>query len=404
MPEQDRTIEFLKSKFQDYYKNCELYLPERFAKREFGFLFFEAGMMQRHLSFRSKDELRSFLVSKVPMHVYHSSAYYEMPNAATMDEKNWQGADLIFDLDSDHLEGADKMSYETMLEEVKQEFIHLVETYILDDLGFSKQHLLIVFSGARGYHLHIRDPRVLGLGSHERREIVDYLGGPSREEMDKFVFTKVPYDRREFRRKINLKMIRKMPRRDDHGWKKKMRIGLESLLYELRDMGKEKALEYLESFEGVGSSTAKNLWRELFEGARAGADRMLAEDNLEIFSSDKLREAFLNVVIESQKVKLEGEADEPVTSDIKRLIRLPSSLHGKTGLMVVALDLNELERFDPLRDAIPATFGSDTVEANVAKPIKFDLKGEKFNLSRGISKIPEYAAIFLMCRRLATLI
>jgi len=401
MAEDKKTLEFLKSKFRDYYENCELYLPDKFERREYGFLFFESGMMQRHLGFKTRDNIRKFLVKKVPMHVYHSSAYYEMPNAPNMEEKNWQGADLIFDLDSDHLKGAEAMSYETMLAAVKDEFINLIENYMIDDLGFSKKHITIVFSGARGYHLHVRDPKVIGLGSHERREIVDYLSGPSKEEIYKFVFESEVYDKKEYKNSPKVKSIRKMPRKDDFGWKRKMRFGVENLLNELKEMGREKGIEYLQGFQGIGNATSKSIWDNLFEGRIKRADKMLAEDNLEVFSSDKNRDAFLEVVIESQKVKLEGEADEPVTSDTKRLIRLPTSLHGKTGLLVKPIGFDELDGFDPLKDAIPSSFSSEPIKVNVTQPIDMELGGEKFNLSRGISKIPEYAAIFFMCRRSA---
>jgi DNA primase small subunit len=400
--ERGRTLDFVRSKFREYYESCELQLPERFGEREFGFIFFESGMMQRHMAFPTGDLVRRFLVNRTPMHVYHSSAYYEMPDAPTMDEKNWLGADLIFDLDSDHLKGAKEMSYEVMLSEVKKEFINLLDNYILDDLGISRKHIMIVFSGARGYHLHVRDPRVLELGSPERREIVDYLS-PGSEDVEKLAFEKTPYDKRESRFGVNMKYVRKMPRRTDHGWKKKMRIGVENLLNELEDMGKEKAVEYLEGFEGIGGTISKGIWKDLFEGKVRGAERMLADDNVEVFSSDKYRDAFIRVVVESQKVKLEGEADEPVTSDVKRLIRLPSSLHGKTGLLVKQLNFEELEGFEPLRDAIPGNFGSNPLSVKVKEAIKFDIGGESFNLGSGISQVPEYAAIFLMCRGLAAL-
>jgi DNA primase small subunit len=396
------TIEFLKSRFRDYYEKCDLYLPDRFGKREFGFMYFESGMMQRHLGFKNKDEVKDFLVQRTPMHAYHSSAYYERPDAPTMDEKGWLGADLIFDLDADHLKNAGEMDYETMLAEVKREFIKLVESYMIDDFGFSKEHLTVVFSGARGYHLHIRDPKILGLQSHERREIVDYISGPSREDIEKFVFTPKPYDVKKFRNFKKDKFTRRMPKMEDFGWKRKMRFGLENLLRELEEMGSEKAVEYLARFDGVGKVTSKGIWHDLFEGKSRGADRMLEEDNIEMFSSDKSRDAFIRVLVESQKVKLEGEADEPVTSDTKRLIRLPTSLHGKTGLLVKLLKLDEIADFNPLRDSIPSTYSSDKVEVKVVQPIDVELRGERFKLSRGVCKVPEYAAIFFMCRRLAT--
>ena len=61
--------------------------------------------MRRHKAFNSEGELKDYLASMPPAHAYHSAAYYQYPQAPTMLEKKWQGADLIFDLDADHLPG-----------------------------------------------------------------------------------------------------------------------------------------------------------------------------------------------------------------------------------------------------------------------------------------------------------
>ncbi|GAI92499.1 unnamed protein product, partial [marine sediment metagenome] len=98
-----KSLEFLKNRFQEYYKKNTLELPDRFGRREFAFVLFGGKGMIRHVSFDKKKKLLSFLGERAPQHVYYSSAYYQIPDAPTMQEKNWMGAELIFDLDSDHL-------------------------------------------------------------------------------------------------------------------------------------------------------------------------------------------------------------------------------------------------------------------------------------------------------------
>jgi len=61
-----------------------------------------------------------------------------------------------------------------MLKLVKKETLKLID-FLFEDFGFTGKNISIVFSGGRGYHIHIRDPTILKLGSDERREIVDYL-------------------------------------------------------------------------------------------------------------------------------------------------------------------------------------------------------------------------------------
>lgn len=418
------SIAFIKKRFSDYYDSVELYLPDRFGRREWGFMYFEGGFMQRHLAFQGQDKVRQFLVQKMPAHVYHSSAYYEKPDAPTMSEKNWLGADLIFDLDADHIKGAERMSYEETLSKVKQEFKRLIDDFLLGDFGFEEEQLLIVFSGGRGYHIHIRDPRVLSLSSHERREIVDYITGKDLD-MD-WIFPREAYDSKKFGKHVNVKHRVRMPEVGIGGWKKKMREGIRKLTDELERLGEDEAIRRLRAFEGIGEKTAKGIYIDLFQGSPGsrGVDRMWDEENLEIFSQDKHLNAFLRIIkgeigvrmeakndsdseeqVESLSVKdkLEGETDEPVTSDIKRLIRLPSSLHGKTGLRVIPLSRDGLDDFEPLRDAVPKIFSDEPIKIDVKKPVSVRLKNETFDLKEGETEVPEYAAIFLMCRRNAEL-
>lgn len=420
----DQSLAFINKRFSDYYKTVELYLPDRFGRREWGFMFFEGGFMQRHLSFQSVEDLRHFLVQKVPAHVYHSSAYYQIPDAPSMPEKNWLGADLIFDLDADHIKGAEKMTYEETLGKVKDEFIRLIDNYLLSDFGFDENQLMIVFSGGRGYHIHIRDPRVLQLSSHERREIVDYVTG---KEVDmEWIFEEEPFDKRSFG--THVKVIHKvlMPNKEAGGWKKKMRAGIRTLTDELEKLGEEEAIKRLMAFQGIGKITAMGIYSDLYGGdlGNRGVDRMWNEENLEIFSQDKHLKTFLEIVkgevsvkIEGKKGgeikefsenllvkdKLEGETDEPVTSDIKRLIRLPSSLHGKTGLKVMPLTRDGLDDFEPLRDAVPKIFSDNPIKIQVKTPTKVKLKNETFDLKKGENEVPEFIAIFLVCRRNAVL-
>ena len=151
-------MNFLISKFREYYIQATLDAPPGLQSREWGFLFFDDSGMRRHKSFFSRGELVDYVRSMIPRHVYHSAAYYQRPGAPTMKEKIWQGADLIFDLDADHLRGA-ASSYAGMLEQVKRETLKLL-SFLLSDFGFAESKISVVFSGGRGYHLHVRDPRI----------------------------------------------------------------------------------------------------------------------------------------------------------------------------------------------------------------------------------------------------
>jgi DNA primase small subunit len=102
-------------------------------------------------------------------------------------------------------------------------------------------------------------------------------------------------------------------------------------------------------------------------------------------------------------VRLAGEADEPVTADTKRLIRLPTSLHGKTGFRVVELTRDQLDEFDPLVDAL--AFGDDPVEVEGLVDDTIKLGGTEHTLSAGRrATLPEHAAVFACLRGMAQLV
>jgi DNA primase small subunit len=96
-----------------------------------------------------------------------------------------------------------------------------------------------------------------------------------------------------------------------------------------------------------------------------------------------------------------GETDEPVTCDVKRLIRLPSSLHGKTGFKVIKTTLDDLKDFDPLRDAV--VFSDEPVKIKISKPTDIKMRNEQFHLNEGEQEVPNYLAVFLIGRRMASI-
>jgi len=392
------TADFLVSKFREYYKSTKIYLPTRFGRREFGFMFFAGDYVQRHLGFKTRNEAMRFFLDRVPSHAYYSSAYYENPGAATMDQKGWLGADLIFDLDADHISRVKELPFERQLEEIKQELISLVDDFLLGDFGFSEDDLLITFSGGRGYHAHVRSSKVHTLTSPERREIVDFIQGTGLESDS--AFRKRAIDRTPYGPVYTLEM----PGAEDGGWSSKIFESLMDVVSQLEEISEEEAIGELAKSEGIGKKIASEIYSTLFSGEEGGrgVDR-LREGKFDFFPRDSYRNQLVNVAVNNAMRRHHREIDEPVTADIRRLIRLPTSLHGKSGMRVVILKRDDLDDFQPLRDAFPETYSSDSVDVFVERDLSLDLREEKLNLREGITSVPEFAAIFLMCRGLARL-
>jgi DNA primase small subunit len=330
--------------------------------------------------------------------------------------EGWLGADLIFDLDDDHLRNIEGLTPEERLVKVK----HIVKKKLLDDfimgdLGFDEKFIKIAFSGSRGYHIHIRDPKIFNLSSAERREIVDYLTGTGLN-LDR-IFPDEVFDTKEFGgKKYSKKPKIITPKLDSPGWRGRMARGVLELIHDLSLLTEDAALDELKRLcqnlkyknRPIQEKDIKDVYFELFSKMELGITRETFEDRniLEIFSKDRLRDVFLEIVREHQKIAMAGETDEPVTTDVKRLIRLPTSLHGKTGFQVVPLKIDDLENFDPFRDAI--AFGDEMIKIRIITMDKFDFRlgSEKFSIKpdSGILELPKYAAIYLLCQRKAEII
>ena len=92
-----------KSILSSYYSYAELELPEDMELREFSIQPVDSDVYVRHLSLTTPEELRKFVLSNPPLHLYYSSAKYERPSETEMENKGWLGSDLLFDIDADHL-------------------------------------------------------------------------------------------------------------------------------------------------------------------------------------------------------------------------------------------------------------------------------------------------------------
>ncbi len=384
------TVQFVQRCFRDYYTKVNIPLVHDLAQREFGAII-PGRTMRRHMGFSDMTALKRYLTDSCPAHVYHSTAYYETPGASTMDKKKWLGADLIFDLDADHIPGADEMSYAEMLEQVKVEFIKLLDDFLLGDFGFAEKDIGIYFSGGRGYHAHVRHDSVKKLNSHERREIVNYITKPiekkdKEKDIESFL-SKVAYDVTEFQGHSKPKHIYILPAPDAKGWKGKFRHSLMDYLDNGLDRDKKEVIEELVAHDGIGKGTAETIYSRLFKGdvENSGASNIKRSNTLEAFSSNKIRNIFLDFILERTRA-MAGETDEPVTSDIKRLIRLPGSLHGKTGFYVKSLERCQLEEFDPLIDTVWKGHTGNTKITGTADHV-FPLIGEEWEIKEGESQL-----------------
>nr|HDO80425.1 hypothetical protein [Candidatus Bathyarchaeota archaeon] len=406
-----KTEFYLKSLFRRYYRENPVTPPPSMEKREFGFMFFGTKAMARHLSFLAVEELQGFLSSEAPSGAFYSAAYYLDPSAPRMDEKGWIGCDLIFDIDADHLDlpcknvhdkwackscgesgfgvkpercpkcGSQDLNEkawlcEGCLDAAKTELVNLIEEYLIPDFGIGEGELKPVFSGHRGYHLHVTSNAVLDLDQTARREIIDYIRGTGLQPRYHGLS-----EVREGRSRII-----KGPSVEAGGWRGRLARGIAEtiLLMGEEDLPENRKLRsglksLLRNKGKVTASLRKGFWDPV-KGVDISTWEYLAELTVK---------------------RVGGKIDEPVTADVRRLIRLPTSLHGKTGFRVTPLKVKDLNRFDPFKDAL--VFKGE-IRVQVEDAPQFRIGEETFGPYKNEAvELPLSAAVFLMCKGAAYL-
>jgi len=262
-----------------------------------------------------------------------------------------------------------------MLDRVKEETAKLL-AMLTGELGFGEREIHLVFSGGRGYHVHVREIAVRGWGSQERRELIDYVCGIG---IDPGVLLRGPATG------------------GTGGWKERYISTISEYLLWLRGLGREKAVEHLREIDGMKKEWPPRFFDAIdtyLAGLGRGDAGPLVTNQVFTAISGKPDGKFMELL--RAKAAL---ADEPVTTDTRRLIRMPTTLHGGSGLRVTPLELGSFDTFDPLTDAV--IFSDRKVKVDAGMNLSMELRGNTFQVEKGPNVVPEALAVFLCARGLA---
>jgi len=381
-------------RFSEYYESIStesLWTPPRLRNREWMFIPWGGAPPDRHRAFPDKASLHSYLKSRAPHSCFHSTAYYDDPSMGKMAEKGWLGADLIFDLDGDHLPGVSDNDFPGMIEVIQGQAWRLWNEFLEPEFGFKSKYAQFTFSGHRGFHIHLRDPSLMHLDSNARREIVNYIRGEG----------------------IDIQSTIS----DGSEWGRRAMTGMESTLGKLSaissgETGKGTILAELHSILATRSKSPKVNLRSVskasIEELAMLADnedrisRLKKDPALDVFGP-KCTPIFWELVKGDSSVVIgtAGETDEVVTVDTKRVIRWVGSLHGKSGLRVTELPLHRLDpdssnRFDPLSEAVVFTGGSIKVRV-LQEDVTAEISGVRIEPSKGDEIVVNESMAMFLC-------
>jgi DNA primase small subunit len=364
---------------------------------------------RRHVGYLNRDELVRDLASVAPHSVYHSAAFYKIPVARHMNEKEWFGAELVFDIDADHLDlpcakdhdawrcnaeechktgtgphpencpdcggtgfSTRKWVCEKCLDEAKKHTVKLYDEFIVNDFGFNPESIQLNYSGHRGYHVRVRDPKVYSLDSSGRIQIVHYIMGLGLNT-EKVIVTQG--------------RVNRVPDRIFPGWAGKMADAI------------------VEFVRNIDAYNGTERWvKPLRKGKVAALDGLLRNPPILNKEAKDIGLKSWQEIAEKAAEFYGGEIDRPVTHDIHRVIRLIGSLNGKTGFLVNQLTRDELDDFDPFRDAIAFNDGQMKVKFLHKSPgvPKFRIGDETYGPYHGEAvELPTAAATFVLCKGVA---
>jgi DNA primase small subunit len=293
-------------------KDVPDFILNTLTQREFGFDHIGRGPNDRYRVFQDTDYLRKFMRVRTPFAAYSSVAFYHKPRR----RDGWIKAEVVFDVDAKDIPirscGCDNVC-EICLGQAKGIVQGLMDT-LKGDLGLKNIH--VVYSG-RGYHIRVLDDMVMGMDSDVRSQIVKYLVG-----------SEVP--RSEY---------------SSHGMKYKLEHFTIPFGYpQVFTQQVKQALLSL-SLDTEIDDVSRDIKKAVIKHRE-----LLNDDQWGLFRKSIGPQRYARLVkgIASLNLTL---VDAKVSIDLKRILRLPSSLH--SGVSMKSTLIRNLETFDPFRDAVP---------------------------------------------------
>lgn len=358
----------LETLLDDYYAGADLFDFPAMSRREFAFQAWSApGPSDRHHCFPSTDVLRSITRIKKPKAVFASNARYLDPGHTKMDKKSNTGVDLAFDFDFGDLpEHELSDDFWTNMDAVAVHVRRLLDK-ALPALGFDPEDAIISFSGGKGFHVRIVNDSVLALSRNQRRNIRDFVRGNGLKDFDTFARGK--------------KGGKYSPRFDPEvkgGWPGYYAEAAQTYLRTIHDSPKSIAIEFVKANlplhkagekKGQKKTPSEDTIKEIVDTVQSKSS-MLNGGVLGRYFTKKNQMGLVRDSISRFAVLNNGCAiDLSVTDDMRRILRVPGSIHGKTGLPCMLITQDELNS-EAIKAKVAEVVGDDKVAVSIPHLVK----------------------------------
>lgn len=371
----------------EYYARAEFHPLDALQRREFAFQAWDApGPNDRHHTLNSIDLLRSIIRIKKPKAVFASNARYLDPGHPVMAKKTNIGVDLAFDFDfgdlpEHELPGDFWGNMDAVAKHVQR---LLEETFPM--LGLCAEDALVSFSGGKGFHVRLMTDAALRLNRNQRRMLRDFVRGNGLEDYHTFGRGRMK----------NGKYAASWSPDVEGGWPGHFSRSAELYLRQVRELPYAGAIEFVKANLPVQKS-GKNKGQkknptdetivEIVEAIRSNSSMLTGGVFKTMFRTVK-QGSLVGDSIAHYAVLMNGCAiDLSVTDDMRRILRLPGSIHGKTGLPCVVLSREEINA-ESVKAKVAQVIGDDIVD--VALP---HIVETPFGAFKDETSLPRYQAL-----------
>ena len=389
--------ENLLSLFREYYATAELDV-ENVPRREIAFLTWDSRMI-RHQSHNDIESLRDLATKRAPKAIYASLSQYLDPShrppktedrksmncqecgheyksdtnksacpscgveneKANVNTKDRRAMDLAFDIDYGDIPGAEQRDPRENLGAAARSTMNLVQI-LVNDFGFDHSDMKITFSGKKGFHVRVANNHPLFSDSNQkdeavRKALVAYVSGYAFNPMD---FVKVPAHLNS-PNTWHLKGY-------ESGWGKKR-------------YGTKKSLPSQKVIGGFRDSCKEY-----------GPKIMKGENIRQMKDAEAKR--LLSFALSRTLLRYGAFVDKRVTADKARVLRIPGSLHGGSGLVCCKVpSLDYLADMSWVLDLQKELLGDEEVEVSISK-----VANTYYGVYEpGEHKVPKHIAYAMLC-------
>ncbi len=404
---------FLSEQLRSYYAEHIVPGVPEIHEREFGIGDFGKKIVKRHMAFSGEKELNQFLRSEAPPFISYSAAYYARPSFRPMEGKGLEGADLIYEFDADDIDTECKEEHDEWqcrkcgssgkgapkacskcgagvevkqwfcskcLQAAKEQTFKLIEV-LSAELGF-RDGISINFSGKAGFHVHVRSEATKNLSREARNELIDYL-----------TLNGFDFEAHGFGQIIS------------SGPSKKSAILSCPIPSKSKGVTKrfmDRLVSFIENWNAEKLAVHGNLKRKESKFLLENKDRLLEKMEQGILfpvnavkpeTSGKFWRLLLEEALAEESINL--NIDRQTSVDIHKILRVPDSIHGGTGLIAKSISLAELKGFDPFKDAV--AFSGGAIRVFINKAPKFSIGGNSFGPFESVeTELPLEAAVLMI--------